>query len=131
MVLYQHRTASLFSHSIPLLHSILQNQLNKNLFSICFIDQDRHRSFVTCQLVPSYLAIEDNLPYTRWNSLVFISLFLQSQAKEKKESKNLISLSFHYHHVIYGNIFNTEEIHLKCMSNSVQEKNGAYKNKPN
>lgn len=56
-----------FHIQIPLLHSILQNQLNKkkNLFSICFLDQHQQQSFVTCQLVPFHLAIEDNLPYTR------------------------------------------------------------------
>lgn len=54
-----------FHIQILLLHSILQNQLNKNLFSICFIDQHQQQSFVNCQLVPSYLAIENNLPHTR------------------------------------------------------------------
>lgn len=32
-----------FHIPIPLLHSILQNQIIKNLFSICFIDQHQQQ----------------------------------------------------------------------------------------
>lgn len=53
-----------FHIQIPLLRSILQNQLNKNLFSICFVHQQQ-QSFIPSQLIPAYLATKDNPPYIR------------------------------------------------------------------